>query len=531
MLKRKQKLIILRKPMSLTAIKTITIVGGGTAGWMTAAALVRFFPKEHYTIQLVESDAIGTVGVGEATVPHIRYFNNMLGIDESDFIRETQATYKLGIQFENWGDIGEFYIHPFGSHGYELNGIGFHHYWIKLRNQNRVAPLDRFSMAVVAAENGKFNYPSDDLNSPLSTYTYAFHINASAYARYLRQYSEARGVLRVEGKIKHCELNSDGEIGFLVLDSGQKIQGDLFVDCSGFSGLLIEGALKTGYENWSQWLLCDRAIAIPTKSQGDIKLYTRAIARQFGWQWEIPLQHRTGNGYVYSSQFISDDSAYQSLLSNLEGELLAEPNFLRFTPGMRLQSWNKNCVAIGLASGFLEPLESTSIYLIQIAILKLLEFFPEHSKSTTKRNEFNRRIRSEYEKVRDFIVLHYHLNRRTDSELWKYCAQMNLPSELEQKKALFYESGHVEKYLHGLFMEPSWLAVYLGQASAPQNYDPRVDFFDVNTIADHLKNMSQGLKEITERMSAANRSTYHERQLRTANYPMAGLSLYGGGYK
>lgn len=512
-------------------IKTITIVGGGTAGWMTAAALTRFFPKEHYRVQLIESDAIGTVGVGEATVPHIRYFNNMLGIDENDFIRETQATYKLGIQFENWGSIGESYIHPFGSHGHELNGIAFHHYWIKLRNLNRVAPLDQFSMAVVAAENGKFEYPSDNLSSPLSTYTYAFHINASTYAKYLRQYAEARGIVRIEGKIKQCELNKDGEIDCVVLDSGQKIGGDLFVDCSGFRGLLIEDALKTGYENWSQWLLCDRAIAVPTESHGDIKLYTRAIAREVGWQWQIPLQHRTGNGYVYSSKLINDDAACTSLLSNLEGKPLAEPNFLRFTPGMRLKSWNKNCVAIGLASGFLEPLESTSIYLIQVAILKLLEFFPEHSKSQIKCDEFNRQIKSEYEKVRDFIILHYHLNRRTDSELWRHCAQMSLPSDLERKKALFYEASHVEKYQHGLFMEPSWLAVYLGQAAAPVNYDQRVDFFDVNAIESHFKKMTQELKQATVSMSDMKRSTYQEQQSHSSSYPKAAMSLYGGSYK
>jgi len=517
--------------MSLTAIKTITIVGGGTAGWMTAAALARFFPKEFFLIQLVESDAIGTVGVGEATVPHIRYFNNMLGIDENDFIRETQATYKLGIQFESWGDIGESYIHPFGSHGYELNGIGFHHYWIKLRQQNKVAPLDRFSIAVAAARQGRFNYPSDDVHSPLSTYTYAFHINASAYARYLRQYSEKRGVKRIEGKIDHCELNAEGEINVVVLDSGQKIPGDLFIDCSGFKGLLIDGALNTGYENWNQWLLCDRAIAIPTDSTNEIKLYTRAIARKFGWQWQIPLQHRTGNGYVYSSQFIGDDEASHSLLSTLTEKPMADPNLLRFTPGMRTRSWTKNCVAIGLASGFLEPLESTSIYLIQTAILKLLEFFPEYSSSPIKCNEFNRQIKSEYEKVRDFIILHYHLNRRTDSELWKYCAQMSLPGELARKKTLFYESSHVEKYQYGLFMEPSWLAVYLGQAAPPSNYDQRVDYFNVGGVEEHLKNMEKTITALTEHMPIIDLSTYQKQQAKSDNYPEATMSLYGRSYK
>lgn len=513
--------------MPSAQVKTITIVGGGTAGWMTAAALIRFFPQEHYRIQLVESDLIGTVGVGEATVPHIRHFNNMLGIEEHEFIEATQATYKLGIQFENWGKIGDSYIHPFGSHGYELGKIGFHHYWIKLKQQNRVLPFDQFSMAVVAAERGKFSYPSADLNSPLSTFTYAFHINATAYARYLRRYAEGRGVVRIEGKISQVQTNSSGEIDSLVLESGEIVGGDFFIDCSGFAGLLIEKTLKTGYENWSEWLLCDRAVAVPSESASNIKLYTRSIARECGWQWQIPLQSRTGNGYVYASKLTSDDEAYNTLHSHLEGAPLAEPNFLRFTPGRRLQSWNKNCVAIGLASGFLEPLESTSIYLIQVAILKLLEFFPHTPNEPLKQNEFNRQIKNEYEKVRDFIVLHYHLNQRTDSELWTHCANMNLPSELQRKKALFYSSAHVEKYQHGLFMEPSWLAVYLGQAAPPNIYDQRLDSFNLDDMASHIEGLARELQQVTEAMPSMNTKRYAE-NLSASEAPKAAMSLYGG---
>jgi tryptophan 7-halogenase len=423
--------------MSLMKTKNITIVGGGTAGWMTAAALSRYFRAPQYNIVLIESDAIGTVGVGEATVPHIRYFNNMLGIDEQEFIRETQATYKLGIQFEDWGAKGESYLHPFGSHGYDINGVPFHHYWIKLRQQNGVADFDNFSMAVVAARKKRFSYPLQDGSSPLSTFTYAFHINANAYAAFLRRYAEARDLVRIEGKIQQVTLDALGNIASVSLEDGQVVDGDLFIDCSGFRGLLIAGALKVGYESWAQWLLCDRAIAIPSTSDGSLNLYTRAIARQFGWQWQIPLQHRTGNGYVYASQFISDDQACDYLLSQLGNSALAKPNFLRFSPGRRQQSWSHNCVAIGLSSGFLEPLESTSIYLIQIAIMKLLEFFPANEKPTFKRNEFNRQIKNEYEKVRDFIILHYHLNRHDDSELWKYCANMDLPDELARKNPFF----------------------------------------------------------------------------------------------
>lgn len=517
--------------MPSTQIKTITIVGGGTAGWMTAAALIRFFPKDHYRIQLIESDLIGTVGVGEATVPHIRFFNNMLEIDERDFIQATQATYKLGIQFENWGEIGDSYIHPFGSHGYSLGGIGFHHYWIKLKQENRVMPFDKFSMAVAAAEGGKFAYPSADLSSPLSTYTYAFHINASAYARYLREYAEARGIIRIEGKIDQVTTNSCGEISGLMLDAGQKIEGDFFIDCSGFTGLLIEKTLETGYENWSQWLLCDRAVAIPSESTQDIKLYTRSIARECGWQWQIPLQNRTGNGYVYSSQLLTEDAAYQGLLSNVEGVPLADPNFLRFTPGRRLKSWNKNCVAIGLSSGFLEPLESTSIYLIQVAILKLIEFFPHDSDSVTQQTEFNRQIKNEYEKVRDFIVLHYHLNRRTDSDLWTYCAHMALPDELERKKHLFYASGHVEKYQHGLFMEPSWLAVYLGQAKPPTNYDVRVDRFNTEQLDAHFVKLARELTNVVQTMPTITRDSYSMLSSLSREDAAATMSLYGGAFR
>lgn len=514
--------------MQANTIKTITILGGGTAGWMAAAAMARFFSAEHYLIQVVESDQIGTVGVGEATIPHLRYFNNILGIDESEFIQATQATYKLGIEFKNWGQLGESYIHPFGSHGYDIDGIAFHHYWLRLRNANRVAPLDQFSMAVVAAEHGKFEYPSTDKNSPLSTFTYAFHINATAYARYLRSYAEARGVVRIEGKVKNVGVDEQtGNITHLVLESEQMVLGDLFLDCSGFRALLIEETLKTGYEDWSQWLLCDRAVAMPCELNGTAKLFTQATAQQFGWQWKIPLQHRTGNGYVYSSKYINDDAALKTLLSKLDGAALAEPNFLKFTPGRRLQSWKKNCISIGLSSGFLEPLESTSIYLIQIAILKLLEFFPSQIESPIKMNEFNRQIKNEYEKIRDFIILHYNLTRRTDSDFWKYCSAMELPEELKRKKQLFYATGHIENYKNGLFMEPSWLSVYLGQAPAPEHYDSRVNDADINKIGQYINNIQAQLIQVTSKMKTADMLSTTGNVQAQHTYPTAAMNLYG----
>ncbi len=514
--------------MNTAAIKKVVIVGGGTAGWMTAAALSRFFPPEIMAIELVESEQIGTVGVGEATIPHIRQFNAMLGVDENEFIQRTQATYKLGIQFSDWGRLGDRYIHPFGFFGHDISGVEFHHYWLRLKAQGDDVPLEQFAVAAMAALQGKFAYPVEDPENPLSEYAYAFHLDASLYAQFLREYACRRGVRRTEGKISDVQLSPDsGFVETLLLDDGARISGDLFIDCSGFRGLLIERALQTGYEDWRHWLPCDRAVALPADNP-DLPLpYTRAVARSAGWQWSIPLQHRTGNGLVYASDSMSDSEAAQTLMQNLPGKALAEPNFLRFVAGRRKKSWNKNCVAIGLSSGFLEPLESTSIYLIQQGILKLLEFFPDKSFAPVNTREFNRQLQTEYERVRDFIILHYKATERDDSGFWRYCRTMSIPDSLRDRIELFRESAQISVYEKGLFKTPSWLAVLTGQGIVPRVYDRRIDAF--STVAelrkylyahrDTVARVVAGMEEHQQALAAIGSSP--------RRYPAAGLSLYG----
>ncbi|MFL6671746.1 MAG: tryptophan halogenase family protein, partial [Massilia sp.] len=411
--------------MQNLAIKDIVIVGGGTAGWMTAAALSTILGGR-YNIRLVESDDIGIVGVGEATIPMIQRFNQVVGIDEQEFMRETQGTFKLGVEFVNWGKLGERYMHGFGRLGQDLARVPFDTYWKKMRRLGMAAPLEQYSITRMAAKANRFMPARHDVpNSPLGDITYAYHFDASLYARYLRKLSESRGVVRIEGKIARAtQREGDGFIDAVVLENGARVEGELFIDCSGFRGLLIEQALATGYEDWSHWLPADRALAVPCESVSALTPYTRATAHKAGWQWRIPLQHRTGNGHVYCSRYISDDEATATLLANLDGKALADPRLIRFTTGMRKQAWNRNVVAIGLAGGFLEPIESTSIHVIQSTIQRLIDFFPDRGFNRVDVDEFNRQSRFEFETIRDFIILHYHLNQRTDSEYWSACANM-----------------------------------------------------------------------------------------------------------
>jgi len=424
-------------------------------------------------IELVESEAIGTVGVGEATVPHIRFFNDRIGVDERAFMLKTAATFKLGIEFRDWGRIGDSYVHPFGDFGRPVGGVKFHQLWRRLQDSGAPGSIFDYSLPVRLATQGRFAKPSTETGAMGATYSYAYQFDASLYAAYLRELSVSRGVTRHEGRITQVVQDPiSGFVQSVALEDGRRLEADLFIDCSGFRGLLIEETLKSGYEDWSQWLPCDRAWAAPCAAAEPGGAYTRATAREAGWQWRIPLQHRVGNGYVFSTRFTDEDAARALLLRNLESPPLAEPKMLRFTTGVRRKSWNRNVVAIGLSSGFLEPLESTSIHLIQLAITYLIELMPDLSFRPEDEAEYNRMMGREFEVIRDFLILHYHATERDDTPFWRYCRTMEIPPSLRAKMDLFRERGVVVTYNQGFFLEPSWVAVYLGQGVVPRDFDP-----------------------------------------------------------
>lgn len=482
------------------AIREVVIVGGGTAGWMAAAALSKFLGGIA-RIRLVESEAIGTVGVGEATIPTIATFNAMLGIDEDDFVAKTQGTFKLGIEFADWRRIGERYFHPFGQFGRDIEGLSFHQLFLKLAEQGRCADIWHYAPCAVAAAAGRFERQISKAHVPSGNLPYAFHFDAALYARYLRRYAEARGVERIEGRIADVEQRGDdGFVTAVMLDDGRRVDGELFVDCSGFRGLLIEGALASGYEDWQRWLPCDRAVAIPTANVGDPVPFTRATARAAGWQWRIPLQHRTGNGYVYSSAHCSDEEAEATLRAGVTGEVLAEPRRLSFVTGHRKRFWNRNVVALGLAGGFLEPLESTSIHLIQTGIAKLLALFPDRRFLTVEADEYNRLMRAAYDGVRDFIILHYHATTRDDSPFWNHVRTMDVPDSLTRKTALFRAKGRFFRYDDELFSVASWVAVLLGQGVTPEGYDPIVDALDEDRLAEAVERLRLAVRTDIGRM-------------------------------
>jgi tryptophan halogenase len=447
-------------------MKRVVIAGGGTAGWMTAAALSKTMGQV-LDICLIESDEIGTVGVGEATIPPIILFHRLLDINEQEFMAAMQATFKLGISFENWRQVGETYIHSFGTSGTDHWTAGFQHFWLRGRERGLAGEYGEYCLELQAALASRFAHlPQNGMN-------YAFHLDASLYAKYLRKFSEPLGVRRIEGKITDVQLDPDsGAIASLRLDSGLVVEGDLFIDCSGFRGLLIEQTLHAGYEDWTHWLPCDSAVAVQTKSVGEPLPYTRSIAREAGWQWRIPLQNRVGNGLVYCSRYLSDAEAKQTLLDNIEGECLTEPRVLKFRAGRRLRHWVKNCVAIGLSSGFIEPLESTSIHLIQRGIIRLLQMFPFAGVAQSDIDEFNHQTRVEFEQIRDFIVLHYHVTERTDTPFWRHCRNMEIPTTLSHRIRLFRETGRVFRIANELFAENSWIQVMLGQGIYPEHYHP-----------------------------------------------------------
>jgi tryptophan halogenase len=477
-------------------LKRILIVGGGSAGWMTAALVSKLFAGR-YELILIESEQIGTIGVGEATIPAIKKYNELLGFNENDFMRKTQGSFKLGIQFVDWGKLGDSYIHGFGVIGRELEWLRTHQYWLKLREMGKAGDLADLSINTAAALENKFMRADPRLkDSPISHIVHAFHFDASLYARYLRGLAEGRGVVRREGKV--VDVTLDGETGFVrsvTLDDGAVVEADLFIDCSGFRGLITEQALKTGYETWGHWLPCDRAIAVPCARAEPLTPYTRATALTAGWQWRIPLQHRTGNGHVYSSQYIDDDEAERVLLANLDGEQQAETNRIRFVAGKRKKIWNKNCVAIGLASGFLEPLESTSIHLIQSAVIRLVQLLPDAGFDPAGIAEFNRQSDFEYERIRDFIILHYKATERDDTPFWRYCRDMDLPDTLQRKIDLWMANGRIFREDDEMFAEVSWIQVFLGQHLIPRGYDPLVDIKSENEVVDFVGNIEATIKK------------------------------------
>ena len=468
-------------------IRRIAIVGGGTAGWMAASALARMLGNS-CSIHLIESNEIGTVGVGEATIPPIIDFLRFLGIDQNNFVEQTQATYKLGIQFRDWLRLDHRYWHPFGVFGAQINRLPFYHYWHKARVQGLDVTVESFSLEAAMGEANRFIFPKNTIGIAQDL-RYALHFDASLVARYLRRYAEQLGVVRLERKVQSATRRENGFIGELVFDDGSRLEADLYIDCSGFRGLLIEDTLHTGYEPWTRYLPCDRAVAMPTAIQGPRTPYTLSTARAAGWQWRIPLQHRVGNGYVYCSSHVSDDAALQDLLSVTGQEPLAEPRFLRFVTGRRKQFWNGNCVALGLASGFLEPLESTSIHLVASGLYSLLDHFPDLSFDAANMAHYNAQIIEEFDRVRDFIILHYCGTQRTDSPLWQYCSSMPVPDTLAERIELYRGSGRIFQQRHELFSDLSWFFVLDGLGLTPRDYNPLVDRADFEQVKRFMSDM------------------------------------------
>lgn len=462
----------------------VVVLGGGTAGWMSAAGIARLLPGLA-EVELVESEDVGIVGVGEATLPHIRGYVENLGIDEASFMKATHATFKLGIDFQDFGRIGESYVHPFGSFGEEVAGVAFHHYWLELQRRGMVESFGNYSLGVSAALGRKFRPPTEDAGLA-STYGYAYQFDATLFGPFMREFAKGIGVTRTEGLVTEVQRDPEsGDVTTLVLRDGREVAGDLFIDCSGFRALLIGDALDEPWEDWSHWLPVDRAAAMPCAHvEQEIEPYTRAIAMPAGWRWRIPLQHRIGNGYVFSSQFVSEDEACAAIKGAVEGEALADPRVLRFRSGRRRNSWNRNVIAVGLASGFLEPLESTSIYLAQMAVTYLIELFPLDGRIDPRdRDEFNRLVDMEYDRIRDFLILHYHATERDDSEFWNHVRTMDVPDTLKGKMELWRDAGRIEKYSDGLFYDASWLAVYIGQGLLPERHDARAGLPDPGQVS------------------------------------------------
>ncbi len=471
------------------AIKKLVIVGGGTAGWITAAAFSRLLGKS-LDIELVESDAIGTVGVGEATIPQIIRLNTLLGLDEHDFVKRTNGTFKLGIEFVDWGAVGSRYLHTFGDVGMNLASVPFHQYWKRASGAGLEQDLWHYSLHKLAADQSKFGKLDRVGNTPMTGLAYAYHFDASLYAAYLRAFAERHGVKRTEGIVEGVMRGAEsGDITAIALNEDREVSGDFFIDCTGFRSILLGQELGVAYQDWSKWLPCNSAQAVPSERLETLLPYTRATAKTSGWQWRIPLQHRTGNGHVYCSDFISDEEAGETLLAGLDTNPLADPRPIRFTTGRRDQFWSHNCAAIGLSSGFLEPLESTSIHLIQSHVSRLIQLFPSSANAEQERLEYNARCAAEFEQIRDFLVLHYHRTDREDSEFWRYCKHMDVPESLSHKIELFASSGRVGRDADDLFKEASWVQVMVGQGIVPIGHDPMAGGLSDPQLAEFLGNV------------------------------------------
>ncbi len=482
--------------------KKIVIAGGGTAGWMTAAAIAKVLNKV-VDVTLIESDAIGTVGVGEATIPTLVTYNRLIGIDEAEFMKAVSGTFKLGIAFENWTDLNHRYIHSFGVTGKDHWTAGFQHFWRRGHEMGIAKEFGQYCLELVAAENDRFAHlPNLGLN-------YAFHIDSTAYAQFLRKIAESHGVKRREGIIKEVKLAENGDISALTIDDGSECSGDLFIDCTGFRALLIGDSLGVGYHDWTHWLPCDRAIAVQTHSVRPPAPYTRSIAHGAGWRWLIPLQHRTGNGIVYCSRFMNDDAAREFLLSNIDGDVLTEPRPIRFRTGSRRAHWHRNCICIGLSSGFIEPLESTSIHLIQRSVVRLMQMFPLNDVNPSDIDEFNAQTAYELEHIRDFIILHYHLTNRTDTAFWRHCRNMDIPDSLKHRMSLFEESGRTFRANDQLFAENSWTQVMLGQGLRPRSHHPVAEMMSADELLKFLNHIDENVQKTVAGLPS------HETYLRT----------------
>jgi tryptophan halogenase len=499
--------------MTDTRLQRVVILGGGTAGWMAGACLAKVY-GESLSVTLVESAEIGTVGVGESTIPMINLFNSILGIDEADLIRETEATFKLGIEFVDWTRLGHSYLHPFGAYGVNMEGIGFHHYWLRLAAHEGAKDYGQFNMETLAIRSGRAGPTQTDL--PQIKLNKAYQFDATLYAAFLRRYSEARGVARIEGRVRDVHLSPEaGDVTGLALEDGRTIEGDLFIDCSGFAALLVGRTLGVPFQDWSRWLPCNRAVVAPCETAGPPSPYTRVTAYEAGWQWRIPLQHRTGNGYVFCDAFASDEEATDKLLGRLEGKALAEPRILRFTAGHRTRMWEKNVVSLGLSSGFLEPLESTSIYLVQSALARLMALFPRGPVNPPinphVRAKFNDDMNAEYESVRDFLIAHYKLTERDDTPFWRMCRDMDIPERLKVRLDIFRDEGLLLEFPQDLFKDSSWFSVLMGQGLHPRTYHPLADAMPREEF---LNRMAQLRRMIGQRASALPTHSQYITQLR-----------------